>query len=76
MSHQLERVTDRRKVFHFGQSLANRKEPYRRVIELWQCSVCRSYWEYVRLEPGEDGAMEEHRWSFEVLRGRQGGGCL
>ncbi len=76
MSHQLQQVTERRKISRFARSIANRKEPYRRVVELWQCAVCRSYWEYIREELRADGSIKHERWSMEVQVGRQEGGCL
>ena len=47
VSYQLERVTDRKKIRGFERSIAWDKEPCRKVIELWQCAVCRCYWEYI-----------------------------
>ena len=75
MSHQLERVTDRKKIRGFERSIAWDKEPCRKVIELWQCAVCRCYWEHVCEEVAPDGSIEQQRWSFEMLVGRQEGGC-
>ncbi|MBI2723997.1 MAG: hypothetical protein HYX50_02945 [Chloroflexi bacterium] len=76
MSHQLERFTDRKKIRGFARSVASYKHEYRRILKLWQCAVCRCYWEYIRDETAADGSGEQHRWTFEMLVERQEGGCL
>jgi hypothetical protein len=75
VSHQLQQVTDRKKIRGFERSIAWDKESPFKLIELWQCAACRVYWEYVR-EIASDGVVEHERWSLESLVGRQEGGCL
>ncbi len=76
MSHDLERITDRKSIRGFERSITFKPDQRVRVIELWQCTRCRAYWEYFGEHPNEDGLIVQDAGSVELLGERQGGGCL
>jgi hypothetical protein len=76
MSHELERITDRKSIRGFERSIAFDHEYRIRVTELWQCTRCRSFWEYYGEHTNEDGLILQDGGSVELLGRGQGGGCL
>jgi hypothetical protein len=76
MSHELERITDQKSIRGFERSIAFDRDHRVRVTELWQCALCRSYWEYYGEHTNEDGLILQDGGLVDLLRGRQEGGCL
>jgi len=70
MSHRLRLITEKWKIKKLERSIGNHPAYGGKVLELWQCDRCRSYWEYDTEYVTPGGLVERERWHMESLAGR------